>query len=84
MRVRTTYDKISRSFRKTVKCPGCGHAITRQKTFWQTQNPFNVHELTKLPKDYIQIVRELNETGDRWKLEPEKCSTCKTKEEARS
>ena len=84
MRVRITYDKIERTFRKTVKCLGnCGRYVTRQKTFFQTENPFNVHELTKLPKDRVQIVRELHETGDRWQLVSETCSHCKTKEEAK-
>jgi hypothetical protein len=83
VRVRITYDKIERTFRKTVRCTyGCGRYVTRQKTFMQTQNPFNVHELTKLPKDHLQIVRELGEAGARWMLELETCPRCKTKEEA--
>lgn len=84
MRVRVTYDKIERMFRKTVRCAGsCGRYVSRQKTFMQTMNPFNVHELTKLPKDYQQIIRELNETGERWKLVLETCPHCKRKEESK-
>ena len=83
MRTRITYDKIERTFRKTVKCfYSCGRYVTRQKTFMQTMNPFNVHELTKLPKDFQQIVRELHEEGDRWQLVPETCPHCKRKEES--
>lgn len=84
MRTRITYDKIERMFRKTVKCAGsCGRYVTRQKTFFQTMNPFNVHELTKLPKDYQQIIRELHEEGGLWQLVPETCPHCKRKEESK-
>lgn len=83
MRTRITFDKITRTFRKAVPCGKCGRTVTRQKTFLQTLNPFNVHELTKLPKDRQQIVRELNEEGELWKLAPVNCSTCTTQEESK-
>lgn len=71
-----TFDKITRRFTKRVPCLKCKAPVSRQKTFFQTENPFNVHELTKLPKNRQQIHRELIETGEAWRRQPELCSTC--------
>lgn len=78
MRTRTTFDKVSLTGTKRIKCEtGCGASVARQRTFWQTINPFNVHALTKLPKDRAQIYRELGEQIEAWKREPERCAKCR-------
>jgi hypothetical protein len=76
-----TFEKISLRFTKTAKCLRCAGPVRRVKTFWQTQNPFNVHELTKQPKDLQQIRRELRETGEAWQRTQELCVTCEQTEE---
>jgi hypothetical protein len=76
MRTRITFDKIARTFVKTVRCSACRGPVRRQRSFYQTLNPFNVHALTRKPKDREQIERELLETGAAWQREPELCSAC--------
>lgn len=76
MRVRITFDKVSRSFVKSVKCGYCKAPVRRQRTFFQTMNPFNTHALTKRPKDREQIERELVELGRAWQRQPELCVDC--------
>lgn len=74
--MRITFEKVERWAEKHVKCEDCGKRLVRRKTFMQTLNPFNKHELTKLPKDREQIRRELEEQADAWKRAPERCKTC--------
>lgn len=74
--MRITFEKVERWARKTVKCECCGKRLTRSTTFLQTLNPFNIHALTKLPKDREQILRELGESIDRWRRQPETCGPC--------
>jgi ribosomal protein S26 len=80
--MRITFEKVERWAEKIVKCEDCGKRLVRRKTFMQTLNPFNVHELTKIQKDREQINRKLGETAARWKLQPERCSKCIDKDQA--
>jgi hypothetical protein len=73
---RIVFEEVTRWAQKSVKCADCGKRLTRSKTFLQTLNPFNVHELTRLPKDREQIYRELCEEADTWRRQPERCNDC--------
>jgi hypothetical protein len=76
MRIRTVFDKVARTFVKNVRCSYCKAPVRRQRTFYQTINPFNVHAFTKQPKDREQIGRELQELGAAWQRQPELCAEC--------
>lgn len=73
---RLRFEKVSLTGHKTVACAGCATPVRRQSTFWQTLNPFNLHELTRKPKDRAQILTELRETRDAWMRAAERCRTC--------
>lgn len=82
MSERVTFPRVARTFVKNVRCKGCGFfPLRRQKTFYQTINPFNFNELTRRPKDRGQIDRELCDEGAEWQREQELCSECESKAE---
>lgn len=68
------FERIPLTARKTVKCPGCGKSLKRQRTFEQTINPYN--RVNGIPKTRQQILAELADRADAWKQEPETCAQC--------
>lgn len=78
---RVVFVKVSRQYVKACRCAKCREPVRRQRTFFQTLSPFNLHELTKVPKDRAQIERELREQGAAWIRAAELCATCEEAEE---
>jgi len=70
----TVFDKIEHLAIKTGKC-GCGKRRRRQKTFWQTRNPFNKNK-KGFVKTRNEIVEELRKEAEVWKKEPLTCDNC--------
>jgi hypothetical protein len=70
------FPKVQRYAEKSVPCSGCGKRVRRQKTFWQTVSPLN-----KLPdgtsKNARDIVGELSDEANAWRLAPEQCAKCR-------
>lgn len=78
MRAHTTYvfQEVARIGTKTGKC-GCGKTRTRRQKVWQTLNPYN-RNAAGSPKSAAEIVVELDEQIQKWRLEPITCEKCKT------
>jgi len=70
-----TFDEISLTGVKNVKCSGCGKKLKRQQRFFQTLNPFN-KDKNGMVKSKHQIYTELEEDIKKWEVEPEKCRNC--------
>lgn len=61
---------------KSVKCAGgCGRRLRRQRTFWQTLNPFN-KGANGVPKTVDEIHAELRVQKQAWQAEGETCIHC--------
>jgi hypothetical protein len=69
MRVVTTYDRLTWKSAKTGNCPVCGKRMRRQKTFSQTQNPFNKNPDGTV-KTRQEIYRSLGAEVKAWLAEP--------------
>lgn len=78
----TTYEKVSFQAYKTVKCPQCGKKLRRQRTFYQTLNPFNQNEEGKA-KSRDEIHRELVEEAEAWKDAPAYCTKYQPKSKSK-
>lgn len=72
---RITFTQVKITQEKTVRCRKCGKRLVRQKTFWQTINPYN-----KNAEGYIktrqEIICELKETANLWREKAESCNDC--------
>lgn len=53
----------------------CGRLRNRQRTFWQTLNPFN-RNADGVPKTMVEIEAELGVEAAAWKREPPVCAGC--------
>lgn len=73
--VRVSFDKISLSASKSCKCIGCGKRLSRQKTEYETVNPFNVNsDGTMKARDEVR--RSVQQKLAKWREAPETCSGC--------
>lgn len=70
--MRETYREFKVSARKSGKCPCCGKRIARQKTFYQTMNPFNLNA-EGIPKSASEIFASLEDEAAEWRSEPVSC-----------
>lgn len=69
------FEKVALTGHKTTQCMKCGKKLRRQRTFWQTLNPFN-RRPDGLPKSRADILKELQSEIEAWKQEPEVCQAC--------
>jgi predicted RNA-binding Zn-ribbon protein involved in translation (DUF1610 family) len=78
VRIDTTYtfEKVPLTSRKNLPCPKCGVKVRRQRTTYQTLNPYNKDRETGRPKTVGQIYKELELAAEEWKKLPELCFTC--------
>jgi hypothetical protein len=77
--VRTiTYDRLTLTGVKNVRCSECSRKLRRQRTFGQTLNPFNKNA-KGLPKTSQEIYTALRIEIAAWRLEPETCRNCRTR-----
>lgn len=58
MRIHVTFDPVKRTVSRNGYCPVCGRRTTRQTTFSQTLNPYNVNA-DGVPKTSAEIQAEL-------------------------
>ncbi|WP_372344637.1 hypothetical protein [Streptomyces sp. KL116D] len=72
-----TFRKVPHQAAKSVPCTICGKKVRRQRTFFQTLNPFNKND-QGLPKTELEIVRELDAQATRWHAEPETHPKCES------
>jgi len=75
MIIHTTFDEVSLTGYKTVRCTGCGRRLKRQRKFWQTRNPYNKNS-EGYPKSAYEIREELSQDIRVWEKESETCSKC--------
>jgi len=66
MRIRITFDAVKRQAIRAGYCPVCGRRTTRQVTFEQTINPYNLNADGR-PKTWREIEVELEERARAWK-----------------
>lgn len=62
---RNVYPVIRRGRVKNGTCPVCGKAVSRAKTFWMTENPWNRNEDGTV-RSREQIIEALKAEGDAW------------------
>ena len=74
-RVRYVFEKVEYRAVKSVPCAGCGKKIRRQRTFWATENPFNVN-LDGTPRTRAEIRERLREMAAAWDAQPERHARC--------
>jgi len=71
-----TYDPYTWKASKRVTCVGpCGKKLRRQRTFSETQSPFNKNANGE-PKSVQDIYASLQEKAERWERQPEVCDPC--------
>ena len=70
-----TFQKVPHQASKSVPCTVCGKKVRRQRTFFQTLNPFNKNADGQV-KTVPEIVRELDEQAMSWQAEPETHPKC--------
>lgn len=58
---------------KRVNCSVCGRKINRQRTFMQTDNPWNKDPGTGMQRTREQIRVALDDEARAWRQEPERC-----------
>lgn len=75
MMVRYTFERIKRKASKRVPCTVCGKAVTRQRTFEQTLNPYNVNA-DGTPRNREEIWIALGDEAEAWRAEPETHTGC--------
>ena len=75
--VKIVFDSIKHTARKTVKCTVCGKPVQRQKTFYQTVNPFNKNSAGEV-KTASEIFNELVHRGKEWSVQPDSHQKCLT------
>ena len=57
------------------KCPKCGKAVTRCRTFERTVNPFNRHPTEDRPKTWEEVRSDVHAAADAW--QPDfTCQSC--------
>lgn len=78
------YMPYTHQAKKTVECHECGKRMTRQRTFEETQNPFNVSKETGLVKTVPEIYASLKAKAAIWQedVEGELCAKCEFPESA--
>lgn len=69
------FQEITHQVTKSVPCTVCGKRVRRQRTFFQTINPFNKNAEGQV-KTLPEIMRELVAEGTDWQAEPETHSKC--------
>lgn len=74
MKTNIKFDKVEYQAFKVGQCK-CGKTRRRQKTFWQTQNPFNKNKKGKI-KTRDEIYDELIKEAQAWGREPIICDNC--------
>jgi len=73
--ITTRFQEVKLTGRKTVNCPKCNKKLKRQRTFWQTLNPFNKNKDGEI-KNSDNIYHELQAEIIKWQKAPELCSDC--------
>lgn len=73
--MKVTFQEISLTGTKSVKCIYCGKRLTIKKKFYQTVSPFNRLQNGTV-KSTDDIYYELRKSIQCWKLEQEKCKLC--------
>lgn len=63
--VTTTYTQVRRTAVKSGFCLVCGGAVTRQRTFGNTVNPFNRNELGAV-RTYGEVMDSVNQLCADW------------------
>ncbi len=74
MMIRTTFQAVKLHAKKSGKC-ACGKAVKRNKTFEQTQNPFNKNRQGE-PKTVVEIHADLQREAAEWTKQPLTCGRC--------
>jgi hypothetical protein len=69
------YDQFTWQATKALPCPDCGKRLRRQRTFSETQNPFN-RNAQGVPKTLKEIFASLQAKAAVWQTEPETCKDC--------
>jgi hypothetical protein len=77
--VRIVFVPVKLYATKTGKCTVCGKYVKRQTIFEQTLNPFNKNK-EGIPKNKIEIYKELYIERTNWMKEPIKHKKCNIKE----
>jgi hypothetical protein len=75
MLVTYRYDAVKHTTKKRVSCRSCGKSFYRQRTFYQTINPFNKNA-EGYPKSRSEIWTELKAESESWQPD-DICSKCK-------
>lgn len=60
---------------KNLPCPDCGKKVRRQKTFTQTQSPFNKNAQGQ-PATGQEITAKLRKQAEEWQAKPARCTPC--------
>jgi hypothetical protein len=76
------FQEFARQGQKSLRCPGCGKKVRRQRTFSMTLNPWNKDPETGLPRARRQIWDALGADVAEWQAKPEKCTPCLNAEAA--
>lgn len=63
------------SVAKNCKCCDCGKRLRRQRSFTQTENPWN-RDVDGGPKTSQQIITECQAEAEAWRTAPERCAGC--------
>lgn len=60
------FDEVTYTEARKIRCFGCSKRLSRQRTFRQTVNPYNISPATGEPKTRMEIRAELREESRRW------------------
>lgn len=71
---RHVFQKVNVRWSKRLACPECGKTLARQKTFWQTVNPWNAWP-DGTPRTYEEVYARCVEEAKAWALVPERCTS---------
>jgi hypothetical protein len=81
-----TFERVTRTARRTGRCPVCDRRVVRQQTFAATISPYNVVADRSRPKTPAEVAAAVQAQADAWEPPPAVFvhDRCWTRWEARS